>query len=407
MTPEERHAIDVLCHPETIRARSQRILELAETDELQHWSLEEDAFDHVVDYVVDEIRQNYPDLDVPYHSRLRHFDVGSTDRTDDFARRIAHLDRDERGRAWFDLIIVSVLLDAGAGPDWTFHERATGEDWSRSEGLAVASYRMFVDGLFSRDPNEPCRADAEALTEVTTDDLRDAFQITGDNPMVGLEGRVELLRELGEQVLENPKEFGHAGRPGGLWDVVADRHPVSAVDILRDVLVGLGPIWPGREAIGGFNLGDVWAHPAAGGDGQDEGLIPFHKLSQWLTYSLLEPLENEGFEVVHVEDLTGLAEYRNGGLFIDLGLLQFADPAEAERGHPTDSKLVVEWRALTVALLDRVADGVRDRLDLEASEFPLARVLQGGTWSAGRRAARERRPDGSPPIDVVRDGTVF
>jgi hypothetical protein len=72
-----------------------------------------------------------------------------------------------------------------------------------------------------------------------------------------------------------------------------------------------------------------------------------------------------------------------------------------------DAPLVVEWRALTVALLDRIAPLVRERLGVSEKEFPLARVLEGGTWAAGRRLARERRPAGGPPIRVASDGTVF
>jgi hypothetical protein len=75
--------------------------------------------------------------------------------------------------------------------------------------------------------------------------------------------------------------------------------------------------------------------------------------------------------------------------------------------YPVESELVVEWRALTVALLDELAPLVRGRLGVGAAEFPLAKVLQGGTWSAGRRIAREKRPDGGPPIRVASDGTVF
>jgi hypothetical protein len=67
----------------------------------------------------------------------------------------------------------------------------------------------------------------------------------------------------------------------------------------------------------------------------------------------------------------------------------------------------VEWRALTVALLDRVADGVRAALGLDAQQLPLARVLEGGTWAAGRRLALARRADGAPPLQIASDGTVF
>ena len=75
--------------------------------------------------------------------------------------------------------------------------------------------------------------------------------------------------------------------------------------------------------------------------------------------------------------------------------------------HTPDAEIIVEWRALTVALLDRVAAHVRDLLGLSAQAYPLAKVLEGGTWRAGRRIARAKRGDGSPPLRLVSDGTVF
>jgi hypothetical protein len=68
---------------------------------------------------------------------------------------------------------------------------------------------------------------------------------------------------------------------------------------------------------------------------------------------------------------------------------------------------IVEWRALTVALLDRIAQHVRLHLGVDAERLPLVKVLEGGTWLAGRRLAAERRQGGSPPIAVGSDGTVF
>jgi Protein of unknown function (DUF1688) len=102
-----------------------------------------------------------------------------------------------------------------------------------------------------------------------------------------------------------------------------------------------------------------------------------------------------------------LAEYRNGGLFVDNGVLTFRDEGDAFREHDVASSLVVEWRALTVALLDGVADNVRRRLGLDANALPLAKILEGGTRAAGRRLARERRADASPPVKIISDGTVF
>ena len=67
----------------------------------------------------------------------------------------------------------------------------------------------------------------------------------------------------------------------------------------------------------------------------------------------------------------------------------------------------MEWRALTVALLDDVAALVRQQLGRTPEQLPLAKVLEGGTWAAGRRIARQKRVDGSPPLTVISDGTVF
>jgi hypothetical protein len=154
-------------------------------------------------------------------------------------------------------------------------------------------------------------------------------------------------------------------------------------------------------------LGDCWHYPPLKSQEPDSDLVPLHKLSQWLSYSLIEPLERAGIAVTDIDGLTGLAEYRNGGLFVDTGVLKFRDPADAAREHEVSSPLVVEWRALTVALLDRLADSVRQSVGLDATSLPLAKILQGGTWSAGRAIARKRRAGGSPPVKVISDGTVF
>ncbi|MCY7390221.1 MAG: URC4/urg3 family protein, partial [Leptolyngbyaceae cyanobacterium CAN_BIN12] len=131
------------------------------------------------------------------------------------------------------------------------------------------------------------------------------------------------------------------------------------------------------------------------------------KLSQWLTYSLLEPLQDLGLEITGLDELTGLPEYRNGGLCIDLGLLQVKDPTILQQPQLVSSEAIVEWRALTVILLDRIAETIRQKLGMTAIALPLVKILQGGTWTAGRQIAAELRPGGTPPIQITSDGTVF
>jgi len=182
---------------------------------------------------------------------------------------------------------------------------------------------------------------------------------------------------------------------------------LAAATILEVLLEGLGSIWPNRPALDGVPLGDCWPYPALRGERPADGFVPLHKLSQWLAYSLIEPLENAGLTVVDVGALTGLAEYRNGGLFVDMGVLVPRDAAALSRTHSVSDPFVVGWRSATVALLDEIAPLVAAQLGLAAEEFPLPRVLEGGTWAAGRLIAREKRAAAGPPFQISSDGTVF
>jgi hypothetical protein len=395
-----------------VRERAHGLLRHGLAGRLDHFAVDMDRLDACADEVVATTRANYPDLDVPFHSRWRHFATGGIDRWEVVAETVDWRDAAAMARAAFDLAIVSVLLDAGAGPDWRYQEGRTGETYVRSEGLAVASLDMFIGGAFSSRAEDPFQVDAEALMALDSDELARGFQVRIDNPLVGLEGRAALLNRLGQVVADNRAVFGQADdpRPGGLFDVLAGEAGdggVPAPRILAALLQHLGPIWPGRIRLGGVDLGDTWQHPLATAEDATDGLAPFHKLSQWLAYSLIEPLEWAGFPVEDVDGLTGLPEYRNGGLFIDTGVLRLKNPAEAGAAHAVESRLVVEWRALTVALLDEIAPLVRTKLGLDAREFPLAKILEGGTWATGRRLARARRADGAPPLTVISDGTVF
>ena len=285
--PEVPAAVQHLRNPRAIRQRCANILRAGRADELTHFRVVDEAMESLAERVVQVTRANYPTLDIPYHSRWNHFRVGGVDR----AKRLDQIsDLDARARAQLDLAVVSVLLDAGAGPDWCYQE---GDSvFTRSEGLAVASVHMFCNGAFSASQDDPLRVDASALQTLSVDDITRGFQVTERNPLVGLEGRTALLQSLGSALEASPNLFRGA-RPGGLFDQL-DGESVRADALLQAVLRGLGSIWPSRHAIAGHNLGDVWPHRAAGGEGETAGWVPFHKLSQWLTYSLLEPFEWRG-----------------------------------------------------------------------------------------------------------------
>jgi hypothetical protein len=407
-----------LLNAAAVRTRANRMLAIGLDGKLPHFRIDLARLDEAADLVVATTRKNYPALKVPFHSRWRHFVTYGADHSETLAEAL--LDPKVRARAAFDLAIVSVLLDAGAGPQWRYRDPITGGEFVRSEGLALAGCHMFTYGDFSArvnsavryDPVTQLRADGVALADLSAETLARHFQVGQKNPLVGFEGRLELLRSLGLLVLAHAEVFGRedTSRPGGFFDHLAakaNNDQIPAPLILSELLQQFGPIWPSRLSLGGIPLGDCWRHPAMVTNDATGELVPLHKLSQWLAYSLIEPLQQAGFVVTDIDGLTGLAEYRNGGLFVDTGVLALRDPANTAREHDVGSPLVVEWRALTVALLDRLALAVRAKLNKSAAELPLAKILQGGSWAAGRELAFARRADGSPPIKVISDGTVF
>ena len=373
--------------PAAIRERAAQVLKYVEDGRSAWWSVDANGLEAAVQATLAVTRKRFANpAAIPFHSRWRHFEAGGHDRWAALAPRLAALPKEEVARRRMDLAVVSVLLDAGAGPAWSYREADTGETYARSEGLGVASFHMFANGAFSGDPKgDPLRVDAERLSALTPMDIAMGFQVKAHNALVGLEGRADLLRKLGGVGLD---------RPGALFDEIAKGdNAVKAASILAAVLDKLSPIWPSP-------IGDVWQHPTI-------GWVPFHKLSQWLSYSLVEPIEGAGLSVVELDALTGLPEYRNGGLLVDAGALRPKQSRLLTDIFKPGDEAIVEWRALTVALLDKVADHVRVHLGLDAERLPLVKVLEAGTWFAGRTLAAERRPGGGPPIAVDSDGTVF
>lgn len=193
-------------------------------------------------------------------------------------------------------------------------------------------------------------------------------------------------------------------------------------DVLQTLLI---PTWPaGRAQYNGKELGDAW--PLELLQTQDEplhaGIQPFHKLTQWLTYSLMVIFERVlKLSWTGTEDLTGLPEYRNGGLYFDTGVLTLKPDVLArgiggvEGSSPTfepSDIVIVEWRVLTVALLDDTLRLVNEKMASKtggtARTLTLAQLLEAGTWKAGRELAMKYRPKTrSSPIILQSDGTLF
>ncbi|CAD6897059.1 unnamed protein product [Tilletia controversa] len=499
----------------SIRARCQQVFDLASSssDGLQYFEFHPEHEAEVVNFCASIIQRDYGSEygAILAHGRARHFEVGGIPRITTLlsnwhASKPEPVPALEAARRLVDLFAVSVLLDAGAGTQWTYEEVSTGFRIGRSEGLALASLDMFKDGIFAGTEEEKAAGDdnessaqgggphsasdrhkvtASGLKNLSADTMAISMQVhPKSNPMTGLEGRTGLLVKMGEVLASDGNGYfvgpkGGAGesnperrRPGFLVDYLL-AHPSTTknattgqpqieIATLWQVLIhGLAPIWPAsRTQVDGVSLGDVWPCVALkaqlesqkGGPLTDEteAFVPFHKLSQWLCYSLTEPIEQTiAATFVGGQYQTGLPEYRNGGLFVDLGVLkprqslyQAAENAsdfgtsaptssrnapETVPQHPTEddgaaaavvstasarvprlgpsSPAIVEWRAMTVVLLDRLAQGLNEKLGAKLS---LQQVLEAASWKGGREIAKQLRPEsGGPPIDIISDGTLF
>lgn len=459
-----QHPLAPLHDPGTIRARCAAIVRSVEAGVSPSFTIDRSRLPAVAERVAALTLRRFPDLVIPFHSRWRHFEAGGMNRKAELDAALAGLSVADRARAHFDLTVVSVLLDAGAGADWRYTESAAtaapatprplddpdallaalersasattpapapvaaaepapardeGRVYTRSEGLGVASFRAFMAGSFSTHAGQPCRADAAALRHVDVAALRAIFQSSPSNAMVGLEGRAALLARLGQALQAEAARDGLQARPGLIYDRLTaggTRTVVAASEVLGELLRCLSPIWPSGSKVQGLPAGDVWSHRWAGAavgktttpsDRTTDGWVPFHKLSQWMTYSLLEPLQWAGVTVTGLDALTGLPEYRNGGLLLDAGVIVPRNPRLLARRWKPGDEFIIEWRALTVTLLDELAVLVRERLGRSAEQLPLACILEGGTWAAGREIAAELRPGGAPPLQIDSDGTVF
>ncbi|ATZ46731.1 hypothetical protein BCIN_02g01020 [Botrytis cinerea B05.10] len=427
-----------------VRERCGIVLEKAKKNDLNHFEVDMGRFKDTTKFVVSVIKRDFaPDYNaIPPHGRWQHFNVGGRDRIGELLGSWpSQVDPSERCRRILDLFLISVLLDAGAGTSWKYKSVENGRTYRRSEGLAIASLEMFKAGTFSSDPEQPHQVDADGLSRLTVEIMSSGLQVTEQNPIAGLAGRTGLLVKLAK-ALRNPSLFGEDARPGNMLDFLishpstqAASVPIVPLPTLWSVLIdGLAPIWPAsRTEVDGTSIGDAWrltTMPADAATPLWETIVPFHKLSQWLCYSLMQPMTKlMNIHFAGAELLTGLPEYRNGGLFIDTGVLTLrrdetkrgleAFHRNAEReGKPSlevvpmftpDDDVIVEWRAVTVGFLDLLLEEVNTSLGLFGQDkLSLPQMLEAGSWKGGREMAEISRPNTQcPPIAILSDGTVF
>ncbi|KAG9496408.1 hypothetical protein J7337_012996 [Fusarium musae] len=421
---------------QAVRDQASKVFESAKQGNLKHFDYDEGRMGAVADYVSKVIDRDFgPDKydTIPPHGRWQHFEVGDVARVDALVKRWSSeggADKTEITRRLVDLFFVSVLLDAGAGDVWRFKEPETGQVVVRSEGIAVASLHMFTAGSFSSDSSLKEKVDAKGLVELQDSSFEQHFQVSSENPMVGVSSRVKLLQAVGSNLLKHPEVFGELGRPGNLVDYLTSKASGSkTLDYeqlwfcLQDLLI---PSWPGnRTVFNGHPIGDAWPLELLSDIADSKGdkdpkskIQPFHKLTQWLAYSLSVIFERQlGFTWKNMHLGTGLPEYRNGGLFVDLGVLKLK-PDDLKAGKESSGQelpqfeasddVIVEWRALTVALLDELHKMLKEKYEPRGVSLSLLQMLEAGSWKSGRLLAAELRPETKcSPILVISDGTLY
>ncbi|EXJ89320.1 hypothetical protein A1O3_02386 [Capronia epimyces CBS 606.96] len=428
--------VEYLLSLEGVRERANRVFKIAKRGGLKHFHYKPECLPEVAHLVAHTISRAYgPDKyhEIPPHGRWQHFNVGGVDRVSRLLQGTrGTADSKEQTRILIDLFFVSVLLDAGAGNQWKYREADAKSEtvYERSEGIAVASLYMFESGGFSSDSARARTVDGQALVNLDTEQFLSNFQISTHNPMVGVNARIQLLKDVGKSLLSLPDIFGPQGRPGNLLDYmlnsVTGTEPLDYATLWSVLQRLLIPAWPkDRTNIGHQAIGDAWPlevlkEEAQSADGNDvaASIQPFHKLTQWLAYSLVVPFDKLlHLKWKHMELGTGLPEYRNGGLFVDMDVLRLKEDSllagQLTSGSvlpmfKADSDVVVEWRAMTVALLDQLHEMISTHFEALGIQISMAQMLEAGSWKAGRDLAASKRPQSkSSPILIDGDGTLF
>ncbi|KAI9483870.1 MAG: hypothetical protein EXX96DRAFT_560028 [Benjaminiella poitrasii] len=433
---------------QAVRERCFKVQEVAVKDKLQHFNVDSGKLQDIVQLVISLLKRDYYDFDaqqlkIPSHGRWRHFDAGGCARIqalliDPWTK--LGIDPLEQTRRVLDLFVIAVLLDLDPSQGYSYQESVHRRIYKRREGVAIAVLEMFMNGVFSVHPDEPHRVDSEALVQLTLDDLLSGLKTT-EEELVGIKDRFDMLKNLAQVLQHRSDYFGgekeSMPRPGNMMDYLLNhsttiktkRGPLIHLETLWPIVFEIGEMWTVQSAssdgkAGHASLGDVW--PCQSGI---DLLVPFHKLSQWMIYSLIEPMEKLlGAIIEGTEQLTPLPDYANGGLLIDTGLITLKRQ-DYERGienyrqytsltgqpkiemipmFDMSDPVVVEWRALTIAYLDLVGDRVRAALQLTRKALPLTQLIEGGTTSAGKELAELSRPNTQqPPILIKSDRRVI
>lgn len=398
-----------LFRPEEVRRRSQDLLGVAGSSGLQHVDVDLSGLSDILVMLLETTRENYPDFHIPPYGVWRDFEVGDIDRWSALANARAFESAEELLAAAADLAILGAYMKTMHPSGWTYEDQMTETRVSGNQASALATFHMFAAGSFSSEMTDPYRVDADTLIRMEKDELAFGLQWDLQDDVDLLEAMQKHLKRLGEALALRPDLFskGDVTRPGLLAVELAKEsgEAVSANVILDKLLEALAPVWVGGAETGDITLGDSFRHSGTG-SAETDTVIPFHMAAQEMVYALVEPFAWAGFEVSELELLTAPADDVHASVFLKAGVLKIRDGPEA----PTEDGVrdrMVEIRAITIALTDKLADLLRRELDVPAEQLPLTCILEGGTSRLGTRFLREGFGESEKLGRYLNPGAVF
>jgi Protein of unknown function (DUF1688) len=403
------NSILTLFQPEEIRRKAHDFLERAVDGELSHVDVDLSEMDRVLLKVLEVTKGNYPDFQIPPHGVWRDFEAGDFDRWGALASARGFESAEEMLVAAADLAVIANYMKTRHPENWVFEDRMTATQAEGMQASALAAFHMFASGSFSSDMSDPYRVDAETLIRMDLGELADALQWNLQRDAGMLEDMQRHLKRLGEALALRPDLFseGDVTRPGLLATRLA-KQSSSAVDAgiaLDRLLESLAPVWDGGAVSGEIALGDCFAHSQFPGSDLEQ-LFPFHLTAQEIVYSLVEPFAWAGWEVSGLEVLSAPADLPHVALFSQAGVLNARRREEKLSGSEA-LDCMIELRAISMALTDKLADMLCAKLQVTPDQLPLSCVLEGGTSRAGAQILQQNETEAKKLGQLLNPGSVF
>ncbi|WP_305988874.1 DUF1688 family protein [Roseibium sp. MMSF_3544] len=398
-----------LFKPQEVRRRAHDLLGIATDSGLKHVEVDLSKLSDALLMVLETTKENYPEFHIPPYGVWRDFEAGGIDRWAALASARSFEGAEQMLTSAADLAVLSAYMKTMHPVGWHYEDRMTETRVSGKQASALAAFHMFASGSFSSEMTDPYRVDAETLIRMEKDELAFGLQWDLQDDTDLLEALQQHLKRLGEALALRSDFFseGYFTRPGLLMVRLAREGggAVSALKLMDRLLEALAPVWLGGAEAGDISLGDSFRH--SGGTGSSEATVfPFHLAAQDMVYSLVEPFAWAGLEVEDLNLLAVPADDTHAAVFVKTGVLKIKDGPEA----PTEESVrdrMIEIRAITMALTDKLADLLRSELDVTAEQLPLTCILEGGTSRAGNHVLQQSSPGTDKLGRFLNPGAVF